>query len=178
MNSINQNQPEHNRKDLRGGEAIQKIREFVEESPTCFFCTAMATGDSSGARPMNVRKVDDQGHLWFLSAKDSHTNRELAIAPAVRLYFQGPNQAHYLHLSGRASISTDREKIEELWTPIIRTWFTQGIDDPRITVLRITPSDGYYWGTKNGGAIAFAKMLVGAALGVTLDDSIEGALKI
>jgi hypothetical protein len=37
-------------------------------------------------------------------------------------------------------------------------------------------SDGYYWDTKHGAAIAGAKMLVGAAIGKTLDDSVEGQL--
>ena len=56
------------------------------------------------------------------------------------------------------------------------TWFTEGKDDPRITVIKVTPTDGYYWDTKHGAAIAGAKMLVGAAIGKTLDDSVEGRL--
>ena len=54
--------------------------------------------------------------------------------------------------------------------------FTEGVDDPRITVIRVTPSEGYYWTTKHGKAITGAKMLIGAAIGKTLDDSIEGRL--
>ena len=48
--------------------------------------------------------------------------------------------------------------------------------DPRITVIRVTPTDGYYWDTKHGNAVAGVKMLIGAAIGKTLDDSIEGEL--
>lgn len=36
--------------------------------------------------------------------------------------------------------------------------------------------DGYYWDTKHGNMVAYAKMLVGAAIGKTMDDSIEGKL--
>jgi hypothetical protein len=36
---------------------------------------------------------------------------------------------------------------------------------------------GYYWDTKHNRAIAFAKMVAGAVLGKTLDDSIEGTLR-
>src|SRR5262245_17955852 len=89
VTSINENQPEKNREDLRGREAVAKIRELVEKAKNCFFCTAPATGDTGGARPMNVRKVDDDANLWFLSAADSCQNRELAADPSVRLYFQG-----------------------------------------------------------------------------------------
>ena len=48
--------------------------------------------------------------------------------------------------------------------------------DPRITVIRVTPNEGYYWTTKHGKAVAGVKMLVGAAIGKTLNDSIEGRL--
>jgi hypothetical protein len=43
---------------------------------------------------------------------------------------------------------------------------------------KVAPTDGYYWDTKHGTAVAGIKMLIGAALGKTLDDSIEGTLKI
>ena len=45
--------------------------------------------DSCGTRPMGVQNVDDDGNLWFLSANDSHKNGELARDPSVKLYFQG-----------------------------------------------------------------------------------------
>ena len=60
----------------------------------------------------------------------------------------------------------------------MKTWFTEGVDDPRITAIKFTPKSGYYWDTKHGTAVAGVKMLVGAAIGKTLDDSIEGELRI
>jgi len=94
------------------------------------------------------------------------------------LYFQGSAHSDFLMLSGSATISRDKAKIKELWEPIVKTWFTEGVDDPRITVIKVTPSDGYYWDTKHGMAVAGVKMLIGAAIGKTLDDSIEGKLQI
>ncbi len=178
MNSINQNQPEENRADLRGADAIAKIKELVDKAQTCFFCTTPAGSESSGARPMSVQQVDDAGHLWFLSADDSHKNAELARDSAVRLFFQGSAHSDFLMLSGTATVSRDKAKIQELWEPIIKTWFTGGVDDPRITVIEVAPADGYYWDTKHAYPIAGIKMLIGAAIGKTLDDSIEGTLAV
>lgn len=177
MNSINRNQPETNRENLHGPQAIDKIKELAAAGSNCFFCTSVALGDTGGVRPMNVRQVDDAGNLWFLSASDSHQNQEIARDPRVKLFFQGSKHSDFLHLSGRATICTDRHKIKELWEPIIANWFTGGIDDPRITVIQITPEDGYYWDTKHGSTIAGLKMYLGAMLGQTLDDSIEGTLR-
>ena len=178
MDSINAQQPEVNRKDLRNQEAIEQIQETVKKSSVCFFCTAVSTGESDAVRPMNVQQVDEQGNLWFLSANDSHTNQEIQTNPAVKLFFQGSAHSDFLYLSGQASISTDKEKIKELWEPILKTWFTEGMDDPRITVIKVMPSDGYYWDTKHGNAVAGIKMMIGAAIGKTLDDSIEGKIDV
>ena len=177
MDSINREQPENNRDNLSGRRAVERIEDAVEKAETCFFCTHAAGGGSSGVRPMAVRKVDDEGNLWFLSADDSHKNLELDADPHVDLYFQGSAHSDFLHLAGDATVSRDKQRIKELWSPLIKTWFTEGIDDPRITVIKVTPREGYYWDTKHGSAIAGVKMLIGAAIGKTLDDSIEGKIR-
>jgi general stress protein 26 len=178
MDSINRNQEEQNHADLQGPDAIAKIKELVDKAKTGFFCTNVTTGGPDSARPMNVQKIDEAGNLWFLSPSDSYKNLEIAADPAVKLYFQGSPHSDFLQLNGRATITTDKEIIRDLWEPTLKTWFTEGIDDPRITAIRFTPSEGYYWDTKHGTAVAGLKMLIGAAIGKTMDDSIEGNLKL
>lgn len=39
------------------------------------------------------------------------------------------------------------------------------------------PQHGYYWDTKHAQVVAFAKQVIGAPIGKTLDDSIEGTLR-
>lgn len=176
MDSINQQQPEKNHEDLKGKEAVTKMKELVDKAKTCFFCTSI--GDAQfNTRPMSVQKFDDEGNFWFLSADDSHKNLELQQDNKVHLLFQGSAHSDFLSVEGVASVSRDKEKIKELWEPIIKTWFTGGMDDPRITVIKVTPQDGYYWDNKHGNAVAGVKMMVGAALGKTLDDSIEGKVQ-
>jgi len=176
MNSINRDQPEHNVEALQGEAAIKRIRAMIEQSPAGFFCTTPVNPTIHGVRPMTVQEVDAQGTLWFLSANDSEHDRDIAANSLVRLYFQGSKHSDFLHLDGRASISADRERIKQLWKPVMKTWFPQGVDDPRISVISVVPVSGYYWDTKHGDLIAGVKMLIGAAVGVTLDDSIEGEI--
>ena len=129
---------------------------------------------ADGIRPMNVRKVDDEGVLWFLSASDSHKNQELDRTSEVVLLFQGSTHSDFLQLSGIASVSRDPEKIKELWEAVLKTWFTEGVDDPRITVIKVVPDQGHYWDNKHGNMVAGIKMMIGAISGKTLDDSIQG----
>lgn len=176
MDSINRNQPEINRLDLTGSDAVARLKEMVDDAKSCFFITENGIGPNRGVRPMSVREADDAGQLWFLSASDSHKNAELAANPAVKLYFQKSAHAGFLEVDGYAEVVTDRERIGELWNFMLKTWFTEGEDDPRITAIRVMPRQGYYWDNKHGDAVAGAKIVVGAVLGKTLDDSIEGTL--
>ena len=113
-----------------------------------------------------------------LSADDSHKNLEISADPLVKLYFQGSQHSDFLYLDGIATISRDKQKIEELWEFVLTTCFTEGIEDPRITVIKVAPIDGYYWDTKHGNAIAGIKMLFGAIMHKTMDDSIEGKVQV
>lgn len=178
MDSINQQQPEDNHEDLTGSEAGKKIKELTEKSETCFFCTKLTTGEPLKTRPMSVQKVDEAGNFWFLSADDSHKNAEIQADDRVQLLFQGSAHSDFLSVYGTATISKDKGLIKELWEPILKTWFTEGIDDPRITAIKVDTQEGYYWDNKHGNAVAFAKMAAGAILGKTLDDSIEGKLTV
>jgi len=178
MDSINRYQVEESHANLKGQPAIDRIREVVNKTETCFFCTSLNSGVSNETRPMSVQKLDDSGTLWFLSAIDSHKNLELAQDPTVRLFFQGSEHSGFLTLIGTASVSRDKTIIKSLWKPILKTWFNGGADDPRITAIAFSPRGGYYWDNKHGDAVAGIKMLVGAAIGEALDDSIEGKLSL
>lgn len=177
MDSINQQQPEENRKNLTGPAGIEKIKQLAGKAKSCFFCTNPNDGFPLAARPMAPQKIDDEGNIWFLSADDSHKNEQLQEDHEVQLFFQGSPYSDFLMLYGMATINKDKQKIEELWDPTIKTWFTEGKDDPRITVIRFTPKDGYYWDTKHGNLVAFIKQMAGALVGQTLDDSIEGVVR-
>ena len=176
MDSINKNQEGDHHENLHGIEAAKQIKELADKK-TCFFCTGITGGKKISTRPMSVQKVDDEGNVWFLSAKDSHKNQDIALDPKVQLFFQGSQYSDFLTIYGNATISTDKTLIKELWEPLAKAWFTEGVDDPRISVIKVSADDGYYWDNKHGNAIALLKMAAGAIVGKTMDDSIEGNIK-
>lgn len=178
MDYIEQNQTEHHRENLQGKVAIEKIQSLVDNIKSCFFCTSTAVPGSTGARPMSVQKVDAEGNFWFLSARDTHKDDELNMDPRVRLFFQGSDHADFLEINGIGELSQDRNKIDELWQPIMKNWFAEGRDDPRISVIKVKPVDGYYWETKHGIVMAGIKMVIGTVTGKPMDDSVEGKLRL
>ncbi len=178
MDSINKNQPEDNRKNLQAEAAIEKIKDLVQQAETCFFCTGLGKEGPFNTRPMTALKVDDLGNIWFMSAIDSHKNADISESSSVQLLFRGKTYSDFLSLYGEALVTQDKQVIKSLWNPLIKTWFTEGEDDPRISVIKVVPEQGYYWDTKHGVIVSFAKQLAGAITGVTLDDSIEGSINL
>lgn len=174
MNSIDKNQPEKNHQNLNTTDSIKKIIELAD-GQTCFLCTSQ--GSKGNARPMSVQKIEKDGTIWFLSPTDSNQNKEIKENSSVNLYFHGSKHSDFMHLCGTAKILTDKAIIAELWNPILKTWFTEGENDPRISIIKFTTENGYYWDTKHGNFVAGIKILIGAAIGTTLDDSIQGELK-
>ena len=158
-------------------EAIEKFKEIVKHEPTCLFTTKLGQVPLN-TRPMGVQKVCDQGNFWFLSASDSEKNREIAEDNRVQLFFLNTGKYEFLSLYGKASVTRDRTKIDELWSPIAKAWFEEGKEDPRVTVIKVTPEEGYYWDTKDGKLVSLLKIAASAISGKTLVEGVEGSIAV
>ena len=159
--------------NLQQGEALEKIKALVEDIDTCMLCTY--SNGKLKSRPMSVRKIEDDGTLWFMSDKDSDKNREISLDKNVDLLFAGGHEK-FLALHGSAEISTDRTKIKELWNPFLKIWFPDGEDDAAIGLVKVKFDDGYYWDTKHGHMVSLLKMAGSLITGTTHDDGVEGSL--
>ncbi|HTF16604.1 MAG TPA: pyridoxamine 5'-phosphate oxidase family protein [Chryseolinea sp.] len=164
-------------KNLTQREAIDKFKELVDHESTCLFTTKL-TQAPLNTRPMGVQKVCDQGNFWFLSSSDSDKNAEILQDSRVQLFFLNTGKYEFLSVYGEATITRDRNKIDELWTDIARAWFEQGKDDPRVTVIKVAPKEGYYWDTKDGKLISLLKIAASAVTGKTLQEGVEGTIAV
>lgn len=164
-------------KTLEGQEALEKLKHIAKAAENCFFCTNIKTGLPLSVRPMSVLDVDDAGNLWFMSQADSHKNDEVETDPFTHLFFQENKNSGFLNVYGITEIVNDREKVEEVWNPLLKVWFQEGKDDPNITLLKVVPTNVYYWDTKHGEMVSFIKMAASMVTGKTMDDSVEGKLE-
>lgn len=159
--------------NLTDEKAVDKFKELVKHQPVCLFTTRL-TEVPLTTRPMSVQKVCDQGNFWFLSAADSDKNEEIERDSRVQLFFLNTSRYEFLSVFGSASITTDRRKIDELWNDIAKAWFPEGKEDPRVTVIKVVPEEGYYWDTKDGKLVSILKIAASAITGKTLQEGVEG----
>lgn len=164
-------------KNLQSQEAVEKLKELVNEVNTCMFCTYSGKNELQ-TRPMASLKIDDQGNIWFMSDKTSKKNSEILGNGKVDLLYSHPSKDSFLSVKGWAEVMQDKRMVDELWTPIAKVWFTEGKDDPRISVIKVKPDEAYYWDTKHGRMVEMFKMLTSLVTGKTMDDGIEGTIKV
>ncbi len=164
------------KKNLAGIEAIEKIKELAEDK-ICHFGTYKGVYDLV-TRPMSTQKVDEDGNVWFMCHKLSEKMHQIAVNNTVELMYSNTLAQEYLSVKGKAYPTIDYAKIKEFWNPFIGTWFEKGIDDPNIILIRVEPTDGYYWDTKHGSMIALLKIAASTITGNKDDDGIEGKLNV
>jgi general stress protein 26 len=163
--------------NLFSAEAIAKVKEMAEDIKVCMFCTQLSERPIP-TRPMGVQEVDDKGNLWFISSADSNKNMEIKQDDEVQLIFAKNADAHFLSLFGKATIYKDKDKIDDIWSPVAKTWFEEGKNDPNVTVIKVTPLDAYYWDTKYGKTVTLLKIAAGAITGKTDEGGIEGKISM
>ena len=163
--------------NLNNKEAVDKLISLVKEINVAIFVTELTKAPLQ-ARPMSVQDIDDQGNLWFISSATSNKNFEILKDNQVQLFFANNSSSQYISIYGNATIYKDQQKIDELWSPVAKAWFEEGKKDPNVTVIKVTPSDAYYWDTKDGKIISLIKMAGSAIFGNTADIGVEGKLKL
>jgi general stress protein 26 len=161
--------------NLEANKAVTKMQELVKASPTCMLGTELSQLPPHLC-PMQVQDVDSSGCLWFFSGADSAHNAHIQADPRVQLIFCNNGKHEYLAVYGEAEITRDIDKIHELWTNMVKTWFPEGQGDPNLTLVRVCPEKVHYWDVKDGKLVAMAKILMGTVTGNPRDIGIEGDL--
>lgn len=163
--------------NLSSQQAIEKLKELIKHNSICMFATRLDEVPLE-VRPMSVAQVDDEGNMWFLSGKSTTKNHDITTDNHVQLFFANTSNQEYLTVYGVATEVLDKGKIKELWTPIAKAWFNEGVDDEDISAIRVEPEDAFYWDTRNGRMVSLIKILASAVTGKTFEEGVRGKLKV
>lgn len=164
--------------NLDSTKAIEKMKELSESARICLFATELDTLPIA-SRPMSLQECDEEGNLWFISSSDSNKNFDIKEDNRVQLFFMNNSDSEYLSVYGEAFVYKDRATIEEKWSAMANAWF-DGKDDPKVSIIRVSPSEGYYWDTKAGKLVSMLSFAAVALLGKKTDnsDGVEGTLSL
>lgn len=111
-------------------------------------------GSSQHMQPMAHHIDRDTKTIWFFSKKTSDLVRSVGTGNRGHFCIVGKDHDYHACLSGTISQSTDRAKIDELWSPVVNAWFEGGKDDPDVVLLKMTLYDAAIWAS-SGNALTF-----------------------
>jgi general stress protein 26 len=164
-------------KNLAQEEALKKLKKLADEIRVCMFITN-DTGEGEHTRPMATIEAEENGTLWFYTDIRSIKVEEVATDRQVHLTYAHPGKESYMDVRGSATVVTDKGQIKDKWSPYVKAWFPNGVDDPNLALLKVTPQDVYYWDAETGKMVQFIKIAVAALTGKQIAEGAEGKLSI
>ena len=124
---------------------FEKLSEMIKAIDLCMLTTVDESGNLH-SRPMSLNgDVDEEGNLWFFTSSNSHKASEIERTPNVNVSFVDTGDQHYVSISGTAQLVHDRDKIKELWKPVLKAWFPDGPDQADVALLKVKVTKAEYW---------------------------------
>jgi general stress protein 26 len=123
---------------------LDKLYDKIKDVKYCMLTSSEEDG-TLRSRPMATVDSAHDGTLWFFTKEFSAKVDEISHYRSVNLSYADPKGNTYVSISGEAIISRDRNRMTELWNPLFRAWFPQGLEDPDIALVRVKINQAEYW---------------------------------
>ncbi|MBC7744012.1 MAG: pyridoxamine 5'-phosphate oxidase family protein [Flavobacterium sp.] len=155
---------------------LEKIKKMVDEVKIAMLCTG--NNNQFRSRPMSTAQFDDNGDIWFFTNEYSGKADEIVENHQVCLAYSNPSKNTYISLTGTAEIVNDWIKIKELYNPAIKAWFPEGLDDPKLALLRVTPVEAEYWDSSSSKMVTLFGIAKAIIVGEKFDDGNHGKVQL
>lgn len=123
---------------------LEKLGELIKSVRIAMLTTVEGNG-TLHTRPLATLQYENDGELWFFTKIDSAKVQEIEEDMHVSVAYADTDNNVYVAVAGTADIVRDRAKAEELWTPMAKAWFPQGLEDPELALLRVRAERAEYW---------------------------------
>ncbi len=120
----------------------------------------LVDAEESHTRPMTAMVEDDDGPIWFFTARDTSIVDALAEGGRAIATFASKNHGLFAAIHGDLVVDNDRAVIDRLWNPFIAAWYEGGKDDPKLVLLRLDPDHAQIWENASS-LLAGIKLLLG-----------------
>lgn len=140
---------------------IKKLHDMVKDIRFAMLTTVEEDG-TLRSRPMATQEFEFDGDLWFFTSADATKVNEVQHEHHVNVSYAEPKDQKYVSVSGTAQLIRDKSKIEELWNPLFKAWFPDGLNDPQLSLLKVSVDKAEYWDSPSSKVVrllGFAKAL-------------------
>lgn len=145
-------------------ETVAKIASLIKDIEVAMLTTLRADG-SLHSRPMITQRTDFDGVLWFFTQAEAPKVGEVEREEHVSVSYAAPSKQHYVAISGKARLVRDRDRVKELWHPLLKAWFPKGPDDPSTALLRVEADSAEYWDSSSSTVVHLVGLVKALATG-------------
>jgi general stress protein 26 len=163
--------------DRASGADIAKVAELIKDIKIAMLTTAEGDG-TLRSRPMAAQKEAFDGTLWFFTQVNSGKVSEIEAERHVNVNYSDAGNQRYVSVSGRGTVLQDRAKAEHLWSPVLKAWFPQGLEDPTLALLRVDVAEVEYWEAPHGAVVRLAGFVKAIATGERYEAGEHGRVKM
>ena len=156
--------------------AIEKLKSLISDGAICMMATYTDDGKIS-SRPMTTISVEN-GSIWFFTNEQSEKVEEQERVSTVYLMYADPAKQTYIHIDGYSEVMHDKEKTKALWTPALKAWFPDGVDDPSLCLLKVDVEEAHYWDSSSSKMVVFFRMVKAILTNEKYDEGETGNLHI
>ncbi len=151
---------------------MQKVADMLKDIKFAML-TSVGNDGRLRSRPMTTIDISPDGSLWFFTDEHSEKTNDLSTHPQVNVAYSDIKNDTYVSVTGRASVSQDRQQMETHWSPMLKAWFPKGLDDPNIALLKVEIESAEFWDVKSSKMTQLFDMLKAAATGTCADDHMD-----
>lgn len=107
----------------------------------------------AGGRPVPMSHYPDRetNRIWFITAEGTDLVEALRAGPQDARYIIASGDGKlYARIDGTASLSGNRDKLDEIWNAIAAAWFEDGKEDEDIALVCLDLTEAEIWATDGG----------------------------
>lgn len=135
-------------------ELEEEFWEALDDSP--FVMLGLQGVEDSRTRPMTAQVKDKR--IYFFADRSEHLVQGLSEASRAVATFAGKDHKIFAHIHGTLREHNDRALIDELWNPIIASWYKDGKDDPNLVLLKFDTENADVWEASTGATLKAAAL--------------------
>jgi general stress protein 26 len=156
--------------------STERLWELISDIRIAMFTTRALAGDLS-SRPMTTqnRELGADNTLWFFMSRSGEPLAELSTDATVNVLYAHPGKDTYVSVSGHAQAVDDPQRKQRLWSPLAKSWFPAGPDDPDLALVKVVITHAHVWEVKESKIGQLIKMARSAITGHPPTDLGESA---
>jgi general stress protein 26 len=141
---------------------IDKIREMIKDVKYAMMTTVTSEGHLHSC-PMTTSETSlGAKEIWFIGDKTSEAVADIKNNKQVNLSYVSQQDKDYVSINGVAELVEDKDKLDELWSPVYNAFYEHGKEDPDVQLIKIVPNGAEYW--ISGNSVLNAVKMAAAAV--------------